>query len=87
MNNKQITAVVLGIIAISLIVIFTPRYKVTWIDSKNFIKTEQTSTLYKRSKGKEELHWDRIAIYSSMVILVCGIAVFSLKRKDGKHNL
>ena len=87
MNNKQLIVIALGIAAITLIVIFTPRYKITWIGSTNFIKTEQTSTLYKRSKGKESLHWDKIALYSSIPILVCGIAAFSLRKKNGKHNL
>ncbi len=86
MNKKQIIVCVLGIVTIVLIVIFTPRYKITWIDQKNFIKTEQTSTLYKRSKGKEELHWENISLYAGAAILACGMILFLLRGKDGKPN-
>ncbi|HAJ56204.1 MAG TPA: hypothetical protein DCL35_00350 [Candidatus Omnitrophica bacterium] len=81
MNKKQIAVSVLAVLGIILLVIFTPRYKIIWIDSKNFIKTEQTSPLYKRSGGKESLYWGKIAAYSGLIMLVSGILVFSLKGK------
>lgn len=83
MNKKQLAALALGIVAITLIIIFTPRYKITLIDSENFIITEQTSTLYKRSKGKESLHWEKISLYSGISSLVCCLAIFSLRKKRG----
>jgi hypothetical protein len=86
MNKKQLYALVLGIVAIALIVYFTPRYKITQIDSENFIITEQTSTLYKRSTGKEGLHWDKILLYSGISAFVCCLAIFSLREKHGKHD-
>ncbi|OIO36083.1 MAG: hypothetical protein AUJ74_03690 [Candidatus Omnitrophica bacterium CG1_02_44_16] len=86
MNKKQLSALALGIVTIILIVYFTPRYKVTQIDSKNFIITEQTSTLYKRSTGKESLHWEKILLYSGIPVLACCLAIFSLRGKNGKHN-
>ncbi len=81
MNTKQIAVIILGIIGLIACVYLTPRYKILWIDSQNFIKTEQTSSLYKRSKGQEKLHWDRIAMIGGGIILVCGILVFVLKEK------
>ncbi|MBI5872893.1 MAG: hypothetical protein HZB36_01960 [Candidatus Omnitrophica bacterium] len=83
MNKKQITVLTLEVIAIVLIVIFTPRYKITWLDSENFIKTEQTSPLYKRSKAKESLHLDKIAIYSGLVAMASGLLIFGLRDKRG----
>lgn len=72
-----------GIIAITLIVIFTPKYKITWMGPENFIKTEQTSSLYKRSAGKECYHWDKISIYSGIVALACCLAIFTSRDKRG----
>ena len=84
MNKKQQFILALTLISIILIVIFTPRYKITWVDSKNFIRTEQTSSLYKRSHGKECLHWDKIALYAGSLLAGCGIALFlSRRRRDG----
>lgn len=71
------------VIGIVLIVIFTPRYKIAWIDKQNFIRTEQTSSLYKRSKGKENLHWERIALYSGAMILAAGILITVSRSKHG----
>ncbi|MFH0877599.1 MAG: hypothetical protein V1863_05180 [Candidatus Omnitrophota bacterium] len=85
MNKKQVFALVLGTIAIILIVIFTPRYKITWIDSVNFVKTEQTSSLYKRSKGTVKLHWDKILFYGGAVLAGTAVAFFAL-RESKKTN-
>jgi hypothetical protein len=82
MNSKQIATLCLSVIGIVLIVIFTPKYKITWIDSENFIRTEQTSALYKRSKGQEKYNWDKIAVYSGGVIAGCGLLMFALRDKD-----
>lgn len=84
MNKKQIAVLALAIIGIVLIVIFTPRYKITWIDSKNFIKTEQSSPLYKRSTGKESLYWDKIALYSGLTVVLAAILLRALR---SKHDL
>lgn len=81
MNAKQIAVIIIGIIGIAAVTYFTPRYKIILIDSENFIKTEQTSSLYKRSGGKEKLHWDKIVPISGGIILVGGILVFLLKEK------
>jgi hypothetical protein len=80
---KQILISVAAVVGIVLIVIFTPRYKITWIDKQNFIKTEQTSSLYKRSKGKENLYWDKIALYAGATILAAGVLVFLSRDKHG----
>ena len=58
-----------------------PRYKIIMIDSQNFIKTEQTSALYKRSGGKEKLHWDRIAPLSAGIAIACGVLIGLVKEK------
>ena len=87
MSKKQMIVLGLGIIGIILIVLLTPRYKITWIDSLNFIKTEQYSSLYKRSKGAVRLHWDKILIYSGFTLLVSGILIFGLRDKHGQNNL
>jgi hypothetical protein len=81
MNRKQTTVVVIGIFGIAAAVFLTPRYKIVMIDSQNFIKTEQTSSLYKRSGGKEKLHWDRIALISGGIIIACGILTGLLKEE------
>lgn len=87
MNKKQTFLIFLGLISIVLIVFFTPRYKVTWIDSKNFITTEQTSSLYKRSKGTVKLHTEKILAYAGIAICACGILIFLSRDKNGKNNL
>ena len=76
MNKKQVITLFISIIALVLIYFFTPRYKIIWIDADNFVKTEQTSSLYKRSKGKESLYWDRIALFSGIVIIISVILIF-----------
>jgi hypothetical protein len=81
MNKKQILVVVLGVLGVAAAVYFTPRYKLVMIDSQNFIKTEQTSALYKRSSGKEKLHWDKIVLISSGIILTCGILAVIFREK------
>ena len=83
MNKKQGMIIFFAVVAVTLIVIFTPRYKIFWIDSDNFVKTEQTSSLYKRSQGKEHLYWDKVALYSGATIIVAGIFVFTLRNKRG----
>lgn len=87
MNKKQNIILGLGVLSLILIVLFTPRYKITWIDSKNFIQTEQSSSLYKRSKGDIKLHWDKILIYGGIAVSLCGILMFTVRRKDGKNNI
>ena len=82
MNNKQIVVLGLCVIAIVLIVIFTPRYKITWLDSKNYVLTEQTSALFKRSAGKAKLHWDKIALYAGLTLIAGGVALLLLRDKD-----
>ena len=81
MNTKQTAVVIIGVIGIAAAVFFTPRYKIVMIDSQNFIKTEQTSALYKRSGGKESLHWDMIAPLSGGIAIACGALIALLKDK------
>jgi hypothetical protein len=87
MNKKQLIIIWCGIIAVILIVIFTPRYKISWIDSQNFVQTEQTSTLYKRSKGVEKRHWDKIALTSGITLAASILLVFALREKHGKNTV
>jgi hypothetical protein len=82
MNNKQIIILVLCVIAVTLIVIYTPQYKITWLDSKNYVQTEQSSPLYKRSKAPAKKHWDKIALYTGLTLMVAGIMVLVLKDKN-----
>ena len=86
MNKKQIAALAIGIVAIALIVKFTPRYKITRIDTENFIITEQTSTLYKRSAGTVNLHWEKILLYSGISAFVCCLAIFYFRERREKYN-
>jgi uncharacterized protein YxeA len=83
MNNKQVIVVILCVIAIILIVIYTPQYKVTWLDRTNYVLTEQTSPLYKRSKAPAQKHWDKIALYAGLTLVIAGALVLVLKDKDG----
>lgn len=80
MNSKQTAVIIIGILGIIATVFLTPRYKIIMIDSQNFIKTEQTSSLYKRSGGKEKLHWDRIAPISGGIAILC-VALAALLRE------
>ena len=86
MNKKQIIVIVLGVIALGLIVLLTPRYKITWIGSNSFIKTEQSSSLYKKSSGEVKFKWKKISFYSGIAIVTCGILLLLLKDKNGKTN-
>ncbi len=83
MNKKQIVVLILGIIAIILSVVLTPRYKLSWSDaSQNYIITEQSSTLYNRAKGEVKFHWDKILTYSGIAVVVCGVLLFVLGGKN-----
>lgn len=79
MNKKQLIVLALCVIAVVLIVLFTPRYKITWINSDNYVLTEQSSALFKRSAGPAKLHWDKIALYAGLTLLVGGAAIFILR--------
>ncbi len=86
MNIKQTVIIILGIIGLVLIFIYSPRYKITQIDSENFIITEQSSSLYSRSGGTERLHWDKWLLYSGITIFAFGILVFAFKDKQIKTD-
>jgi hypothetical protein len=81
MNTKQTVVLILGILGIAAVVFFMPRYKITMITAQDYIKTEQTSALYKRSHGIEKLHWDRIVPISGGIFLVCGVLIGLLRDK------
>ena len=84
MNKKQTIVIVAGILGIAAAFFFIPRYKIVMIDSQNFIKTEQTSALYKRSGGKEKLRWDRIAAIGGGIVVAGGILIGLLgEKKNG----
>lgn len=83
MNKKQLFVLFLGIIALIAIAVLTPRYKLTKIDSKNYIKTEQSSSLYPRCSGVTKLHWDKIFVYWGATLFVSGALLFALKGKNG----
>lgn len=87
MNKKQGVVLLAGVIGVILIVFFAPRYKITWIDSKNFVMTEQKSSLYNRCKGQVKYHWDKIALYAGLLILLEGFLLFALRDQSGKNNL
>ncbi|QAT16892.1 hypothetical protein BU251_03665 [Candidatus Velamenicoccus archaeovorus] len=83
MNKKQLIVLVAGILALILIAWFTPRYKVTAIGGDNYIITEQTSSLYERSRGAVRLHWDKILLYEGLAIPICGLLMWAFRRKNG----
>jgi hypothetical protein len=83
MNKKQIIVFVVEILAIVLIVWFTPRYKITDIGGNNYIITEQSSSLYQRSHGTVRLHWDKAFLYIGITIPVCGFLVWAWRGKNG----
>lgn len=87
MNKKQLIALAMGIVSIVAIGFLTPKYKILEIGPENYIITEQTSSLYKRSQGKEKLHWDKIFIYSSAPLLITGVLLLTLKDKHGKNSV
>ena len=81
MNKKQLIILILEILAIVLIVWFTPRYKITDIGGNNYIITEQTSSLYERSHGAVRLHWDKVLLYTGMTLPIYGLFAWALRRK------
>ncbi|MFH1690960.1 MAG: hypothetical protein ABIC68_00100 [Candidatus Omnitrophota bacterium] len=81
LNVKQVIVLVLGVCAFGLCIYFAPRYKITEMGPGNYIKTEQSSSLYKRSSGKVKFYWGRIFLYEGAIILSCGILMFLLKKK------
>lgn len=81
MNLKQLLIAIFGICAFIIIIIYGPRYKITEIGPDNFIKTEQSSALYKRCTGKVKLYWNRIFLYENIVLLLCGCLIFSAREK------
>jgi hypothetical protein len=82
-NKKQIVILVVGALAIAAIVYLMPRYKMVRVDANNYIITEQSSPLFKRSQGELRLHWNWIAPSSGGVILLAGLGVFFLRDKRG----
>lgn len=81
LNTKQIIVIVIGFCAVILSIYFAPRYKMTEISPGNYIKTEQSSSLYKRSTGKVKFYWGRMFLYESAILLFCGILTFLFKSK------
>ncbi len=86
MNKKQKILLYLSVLGVGLIVYFTPRYKITQIDEKNFLITEQTSPLFKRSHGEVKYHIDKILIYSSLWLLIDGILLVTFRSKRGRDT-
>ena len=83
MNSKQIVTLGFIILAIAAIVFFMPRYKMVKVDADNYIITEQSSPLFKRSKGEIRLHWNWIIPASGGVVLLGGLGVFLMKERNG----
>lgn len=83
MNKKQWIVVLLALSALALIYFLTPRYKLIQIDEKNYIRTEQSSSLYQRSKGQVKLHWEKIGLYAGITLLTTGVLLLVLRRKNG----
>jgi hypothetical protein len=82
MNKKQRIVLSMGIISIALIIIFAPRYKITRINTNDYIITEQSSALYKQSKGLVRYHWDKIAARSGLAVLTYAALIFFMKEKN-----
>lgn len=82
-NKNQAGVLVVIILAVAAILFFMPRYKMLKVDSENYIITEQSSPLFKRSKGEVRLHWNWIVPASGAVIVLGGLGVFLLREKNG----
>ncbi|MGE5280611.1 MAG: hypothetical protein ACM3L6_07715 [Deltaproteobacteria bacterium] len=83
MNIKQITVLAVALIAIVGVTLLMPQYKIQYIDTKNFIVTEQSSPLFERSRGQTRRHWNRILPIAGGVLFVSGILCFVLRDKRG----
>lgn len=83
MNKKQTIVLILGVLALVLIVWLTPRYKITAIGGNNYIVTEQTSSLYERSRGTVKLHWNKVLLYTGIIVPACGFFIWAFRRKNG----
>lgn len=81
MNIKQLLIAIFSICASIIVIFYGPKYKITEIGPDNFIKTEQSSALYKRCTGKVKLYWNRIFLYESIVLLFCGFLIFLVREK------
>lgn len=83
MNKKQWAVVIAGTIILVLIFFITPRYKITQIDKNNYVRTEQSSSLYKRCQGKEKLHWEKIALFGGITVGACLVLLPLMGKKNG----
>jgi len=81
MNIKQVIVLAVALVAILALTLVMPRYKIHYINSENFIITEQSSPLYTRSLGEVRRHWDRILPIGGGILLVGGILCFLLRNK------
>jgi hypothetical protein len=81
MNKKQITVILVGVVALVLVFFLTPRYKITSVGGDNYIMTEQSSALYERSKGTVKLHWDKISLYAGIALLAYAGLFWGLRTK------
>lgn len=81
MNIKQVIILAVALIAILAATFLMPQYKIHYINSENFIITEQSSPLYERSLGEVRRHWDRILPVSGGILLAGGILCFLLRNK------
>lgn len=81
LSTKQVLVLILGICAFGLCLYFAPRYKITEMGPGSYIKTEQSSKLYKRSHGKVMYYWKHIFLYESTILLTCGLLIILLKNR------
>ena len=80
MNKRQLLVLILILGALFSIYKYTPRYKIVKIDSENFIRTEQSSPLYARTKAPEKLNLDKVVKYSIAALLTGGLIFVLLRR-------
>ena len=87
LNTKQIIILIFGVCIFALGIYFAPRYKMTEIGPGSYIKTEQSSTLYKRSSGKVKFYWGLIVLYESAILLSCGVFTLLLRTKQNNEKI
>ncbi|MFH1202518.1 MAG: hypothetical protein V1674_06485 [Candidatus Omnitrophota bacterium] len=75
MNGRQFLILILTIAIIAAIFYFTPRYKMVSLGSSgNYIRTEQSSPLFKKCTAQVQYDWP-IILKRAGVVFLAGIAL------------
>lgn len=85
MNSKQRLVFFIAIVIIIAAFLFVPKYKIVNLDGTkdNYIKTKQSSSLYKACKSPAQFDWPFIARVSVPVVVAGAIFIVLFRDRDG----